>query len=116
MKCHLNIKLSRTTNGATALEQQHRTDLPTSCGALKPWSHYTSNHPLLTPFTMSAYWEHPLVDLWVSWKGQICTAHVGLAVSAWGLGLDLPLSSPLADTMPRLLWLLAVLHSGLTGR
>lgn len=51
-------------------------------------------HPFLIPFTVSADWEQVLVYLWEARKGQICTAHVGLAAGAWDLDLDLSSSTP----------------------
>lgn len=52
-------------------------------------------HPFLIPFPVSADWEQVLAYLWEARKGQICTAHVGLAVGAWDLDLDLSSSTPL---------------------
>ncbi|KAK4814760.1 hypothetical protein QYF61_026737 [Mycteria americana] len=39
-------------------------------------------------------WEQALAYLWEAQKGQICTAHTGLAVSTWDLDLDLDLDLP----------------------
>lgn len=81
----------------------------------------TSLPPLLCCATE---WEQALVSIWETGLGQICAAHVGLAVRPGpGHGPGLSLLHPAvhagwdqsSGTATRLLWLFAVLHSGLAG-
>lgn len=121
--CHLNINLSRTTNAATALEQQYRTNLPTSFGTTKLWSYETSNpslpHPLHCVCRLGAGVSIPLGGT----KGSDLHCPRGAGSGRMGPRPGPVLLHPTictgwdqsSETVLRLLQLLAVLRSGPSG-